>query len=163
MASKRAAQLLGIRSNASVIGRQPTRLSFNTARAFSIAPRSQNTSISQSRTVVVGGAARLQASPAQKRWHSQAPNDLKQNKLYQFDDVRLAFISHNILNLCDGVSQAIIHPFKRTANSFRFYTSSKRPQTHVSLSTSANPMNSTQTLDPPLSTSPSPHNPMRCC
>ncbi|KAI4663039.1 uncharacterized protein J4E79_004351 [Alternaria viburni] len=87
MASKRAAQLLGVRSNASVIGRQPTRLSFNTARAFSIAPRSQNTSISQSRTVAVGGAARLQATPAQKRWHSQAPNDLKQNKLYQFDDV----------------------------------------------------------------------------
>jgi len=37
--------------------------------------------------VTVGGAARFQATPVQKRWHSQAPNDLKQNKLYQFDDV----------------------------------------------------------------------------
>jgi hypothetical protein len=93
MASKRAAQLFGARSNASVIGRQTTQLSFTTARAFSIVPKPQTVNASQSRTVIVGNAARLQATPVQKRWHSQAPNDLKQNKVYEFDDVRLYMLS----------------------------------------------------------------------
>ncbi|KAB2105039.1 hypothetical protein AG0111_0g6674 [Alternaria gaisen] len=87
MASKRAAQLFGARSNASVIGQRTTRLSFTTARAFSIAPNSPTANDLKSRSVVVESAGRLQAIQAQKRWHSQAPNDLKQNKLYQFDDV----------------------------------------------------------------------------
>ncbi|CAN9117966.1 unnamed protein product [Alternaria alternata] len=87
MASKRAAQLFGARSNASVIGQRTTRLSFTTARAFSIAPNSPTANALKSRSVVVESAGRSQAIQAQKRWHSQAPNDLKQNKLYQFDDV----------------------------------------------------------------------------
>ncbi|KAL1795636.1 hypothetical protein ACET3X_005860 [Alternaria dauci] len=87
MATQRAAQLFAARSTASVIGQRTTRLAFTTARTFSIAPNSQRVNASKSRAVGVESAARLQATPVQKRWHSQAPNDLKQNKLYQFDDV----------------------------------------------------------------------------
>jgi hypothetical protein len=101
MASKRAIQLFGVRSNASVIGRHTTRLSFNTARAFSITPKPQNAHVSQRRAVVVGSVSRLQATPVQKRWHSQTPNDLKQTKVYQFDDVRYVLLFRDSLRLCD--------------------------------------------------------------
>jgi hypothetical protein len=76
-------------------------LSFNTARAFSIAPKSQNTHVSQSRAVVVGSTSKLQATTVQKRWHSQTPNDLKQTKVYQFDDVRYVLLFRDSFGLSD--------------------------------------------------------------
>lgn len=136
MASKRAAQLFGARSNASVIGQRTTRLSFTTARAFSIAPNSPTANVLKSRSVVVESAGRLQAIQAQKRWHSQAPNDLKQNKLYQFDDVRLLIMGP------ESPPNLLLIPQ-------RSYTSSKPHQTHAFSSMSANPMNSRKILSPP--------------
>lgn len=86
MASRRSVQLLGARSNASVIGRQTSRLSFNTTQAFSLVSRQQHTYVSQNRAAL-GGFSRPQAAIVQKRWHSQAPSDVKLNKVYEFDDI----------------------------------------------------------------------------
>lgn len=48
--------------------------------------RQQHTYVSQNRAAL-GGFSRPQAAIVQKRWHSQAPSDVKLNKVYEFDDI----------------------------------------------------------------------------
>ncbi|KAF1836448.1 Rhodanese-like protein [Decorospora gaudefroyi] len=85
MATRRALQLLGARSSASLIGRQTSRSGFfNAARALSAALPSQNASEGRNGSF---GKCVEGTSMQQKRWHSRAPEDLKQNKVYQFEDV----------------------------------------------------------------------------
>ena len=93
MASKQAVRALASRSSvsSSTIGRQASRVSFNTTRAFSVAPPSQVffKDLGNGRHAVSGVSGGGPSYTAvHKRWHSRAPEDLKQNKVYQFDDVR---------------------------------------------------------------------------
>ncbi|KAF1942272.1 Rhodanese-like protein [Clathrospora elynae] len=86
MASKRAVQLLGARSNASVTSRQVSRFSVNLVRAFSVTPPSRCVGALDWMSVT-GRAERTKAANGQQRWHSRAPDNLKGNKVYDFDDV----------------------------------------------------------------------------
>jgi hypothetical protein len=104
MASKRAIRLFGAGANASVIGRQTSRMSFNATQAFSLALRKQHTCALQSRVSILGNTSTLQVAPVQKRWHSQKPANL--NKVYQFDDVSrlyaISLVSKDPSQLCQG-------------------------------------------------------------
>lgn len=144
MASKRAVQLFGARSNTSVIGRQTSRLSFNTAYTFSLASRQQHTCVSQNRVAAPRGPSRLQVATVQKRWHSQAPSDVQLNKVYQFEDVCRLLI-----------------PLQITTDYPRSCTPSNTPPTPAFSLMCANRMSSRPTRFPLPSTSPSHRSPTR--
>jgi hypothetical protein len=115
MASKRAFQQLVSARTTSVIGRQTPRVSINIARAFSGAARVQWKS-AESRAVLSNvEKGKLNGIVGQKRWHSRAPEDLKDIKKYEYDDVGSPGFN------CP--SNILI---------FRFYTSSKHHQTRAS-------------------------------
>jgi hypothetical protein len=115
MASKRAFQQLVNARTTSVIGRQTPRASVNVARAFSGATRVQWKS-AESRAVLGSvEKGKLNGFIGQKRWHSRAPEDLKDIKKYEYDDVgSLSFNCRANVLIC------------------RFYTSSKLHQTRAS-------------------------------
>lgn len=161
MASKRAVQLFSARANASVVGRQTSRPSFAVTRAFSLAPRSQPIYVSESRASGLGNSVRLHVAPAQKRWHSQTPDDLKKNKVYQFDDVSFCLLP----KLCLLISSLYLtmSTLQTQLILLRSSTFSNTPPTPAFSSMSANPMNSRPILSPHPSTSPSHHSQMRYC
>ncbi|KAI8941744.1 hypothetical protein NX059_002948 [Plenodomus lindquistii] len=86
MASKRAVQLLTLRTNASVAGRQAPRLCAHASRALSTASRAQITNALPSRAIVRESAAISQIGGVQKRWDSSSAGEQK-TKSYEYEDV----------------------------------------------------------------------------
>ncbi|KAF2849456.1 Rhodanese-like protein [Plenodomus tracheiphilus IPT5] len=87
MASKRAVQLLALRSNATALCRQTPQLRLQAARAFSIASRSQIGRTWQSRVSGLESPRKLQVGGVTRRWDSNSSEERVLVKLYEFEDV----------------------------------------------------------------------------
>lgn len=97
MASKRAVQSLGIRANATLIGRQTSACGFHASRALRVGVRSQNyTTAGSGCTSRIGRVAQWDVARGQRRWISRA-SDEQSSKVYDFDSV-CSFFFLSLLN-----------------------------------------------------------------
>lgn len=143
MASKRTVQLFANRANASILGRQTSRLSIKAVRAFSYAARKESVGNPTRRNLNIRRPSEVQELYEQKRWNSRDAGS-PQGKVYTYSDVRPPSLFFHL-----RISPPLPSLFHTKPYHFRSWTFSKHPRTHASSSTPANPASSRRILFQP--------------